>query len=128
MDVYCMIICAKARAPMRLDSVLHEERIDYAPPLPLAMNTRDAINAGVLLAVAAAMIGAVSMSVRHNGQGSIERERCYGITKAGQNDCANAVHSCAKQANVDHDQREWIAVPKGSCQRLAGGVMDERGS
>jgi len=91
------------------------------------MNTRDAINAGVLLAVAAAMIGAVSMSVRHNGQGSIERERCYGITKSGQNDCANAVHSCAKQAKADSDQHEWVAVPKGTCQRLAGGVMDERG-
>lgn len=91
------------------------------------MNARDAINAGVLLAVAAAMIGAVSMSVRHNGQGSIERERCYGITKAGQNDCANAVHSCATQAKADSDQREWVAVPKGTCQRLAGAVMDERG-
>jgi len=91
------------------------------------MTTRDAINAGVLLAVAAAMIGAVTMSVRHNGQGSIERERCYGITKAGQNDCANAVHSCAKQAKVDSDQHEWVAVPKGTCRRLAGGVLEERG-
>jgi len=91
------------------------------------MSARDAINAGVLLAVAGAMIAAVSMSVSRNGQGTIERERCYGVTKAGHNDCANAVHSCAKQANVDHDQREWIAVPKGTCQRLAGGVMEERG-
>jgi uncharacterized membrane protein len=90
------------------------------------MNARDAINAGVLLAVAGAMIAAVSISVRHNGRGAIERERCYGITKAGQNDCANAVHSCAKQAKVDSDQREWIAVPKGTCQRLAGGVTQER--
>jgi len=92
------------------------------------MNARDAINAGVLLAVAGAMIAAVSMSVRHNGQGSIERERCYGIAKTGQNDCANAVHSCAKQAKADHDQHAWTAAPNGTCQRLAGGVMDERGS
>jgi uncharacterized membrane protein len=91
------------------------------------MNTRDAVNAGVLLAVAAAMVGAVSMSVHHNGQGSIERERCYGITKAGQNDCANTVHSCAKQAKADSDQSEWVAVPKGTCLRLAGGRIDEGG-
>jgi len=91
------------------------------------MNARDAINAGVLLAVAGAMIAAVSMSVSHNGQGTIERERCYGVTKAGHNDCANAVHSCAKQSKADQDQHEWIAVPKGTCQRLAGGVMEERG-
>ena len=90
------------------------------------MNARDAINAGIMLAVAGAMIAAVAASVRHNGAGSVERERCYGITKAGQNDCANAVHSCAKQAKNDSDQREWVAVPKGTCQRLAGGVLDER--
>ena len=92
------------------------------------MNTRDTLNAGILLSVAAAMIGAVAMSVRHDSGASIERERCYGITKAGQNDCANAVHSCAKQSKADSDQREWVAVPKGTCQRLAGGAMDERGS
>jgi len=89
------------------------------------MNARDAINAGVLLAVAGAMIAAVSMSVRRDGQGRVERERCYGVTKAGQNDCANTVHSCAKQAKADADQSEWIAVPKGTCVRLAGSGISE---
>ena len=89
------------------------------------MNPRDAINAGVLLAVAGAMIAAVAASVRHDGKGSVERERCYGIARAGQNECANAVHSCAKQASADSDPREWIAVPKGTCTRLAGGVTME---
>jgi uncharacterized membrane protein len=89
------------------------------------MNPRDAINAGILLAVAGAMIAAVAASVRHGGQGTVERERCYGIAKAGQNDCANAVHSCAKQAKSDSDQSEWIAVPKGTCLRLAGARSDE---
>ena len=91
------------------------------------MKTRDAVNAGVLLAVAGAMIAAVSASLRH-GNGAIERERCYGIARAGANDCANAVHSCAKQASANSDQREWIAVPRGTCRRIAGGIMDERGS
>jgi uncharacterized membrane protein len=90
------------------------------------MNARDAINAGVMLAVAGAMIAAVAASVRHNGEGTIERERCYGIARAGQNDCANAVHSCAKQGKTDSDAREWLAVPKGTCERLAGGTKDER--
>jgi uncharacterized membrane protein len=90
------------------------------------MNARDAINAGIMLAVAGAMIAAVAASVRHNSAGTVERERCYGIARVGQNDCANAVHSCAKQAKVDSDTREWLAVPKGTCQRLAGGAMDER--
>ncbi len=89
------------------------------------MNSRDAINAGVLLAVAGAMIAAVAASLRHSG-GGIERERCYGIARAGANDCANAVHSCAKQATTVSDQREWIAVPRGTCLRIAGGVLNER--
>jgi len=90
------------------------------------MKTRDAINAGVMLAIAGAMLGAVAASTRHGGQGSVERERCYGVARRGVNDCANAVHSCAKQGSADADQREWIAVPKGTCLRLAGGVLDER--
>ena len=89
------------------------------------MNARDAINAGVILAVAGAMLGAVAASLRHGPQTSVERERCYGVARAGANDCANAVHSCAGQAPADGDMREWIAVPRGTCLRLAGGRLDE---
>lgn len=90
------------------------------------MNARDAINAGALIAVAGAMIAAVAMSVRHGDAGVGERERCYGVARAGSNDCANAVHSCAKQAKSDNDQAEWIAVPRGTCLRLTGGSPAER--
>ena len=90
------------------------------------MKTRDAINAGVLLAVAGAMIAAVAVSVRRGDGSAVERERCYGVARAGQNDCANAVHSCAKQAGRDSEQSEWIAVPKGTCTRLAGSGASER--
>jgi uncharacterized membrane protein len=89
------------------------------------MNARDAINAGILLAVAGAMVAAVAASVRHGGGGPIERERCYGVAKAGQNDCANAVHSCAKQAKADAEPSEWIAVPAGTCARLTGSAKSE---
>lgn len=89
------------------------------------MNARDAINAGVILAIAGAMLGAVAASLRHDNQATVERERCYGVARAGTNDCANAVHSCAKQAAKDAEAEEWIAVPNGTCLRLAGGRLDE---
>jgi uncharacterized membrane protein len=89
------------------------------------MKARDAMNAGVMLAVAGAMLGAVAASLRHGGEASVERERCYGVVRAGANDCANAVHSCAQQTGADRDSREWIAVPRGTCLRLAGGVKEE---
>jgi uncharacterized membrane protein len=52
-----------------------------------------------------------------------ESERCYGIVKAHKNDCANAKHSCATQATKDGDPDEWISVPKGLCERIAGGKV-----
>ena len=43
------------------------------------MNKRDAVNAGVMLAVAGAMLAAVAASVRHDDAASVERERCYAV-------------------------------------------------
>lgn len=48
-------------------------------------------------------------------------EKCAGIVKAGQNDCGANGHSCAGQAKADNDPNEWIAVPKGTCSKIAGG-------
>ncbi len=48
-------------------------------------------------------------------------EKCYGIVKAGANDCAGAGHSCAGQATADASGAEFIAVPAGTCEKLAGG-------
>ena len=56
-----------------------------------------------------------------------EKEKCYGIAKAGQNDCANlsGSHSCAGQAKVDNDKGEWKYVAKGSCKSMKGMSADE---
>lgn len=53
---------------------------------------------------------------------SAEKEKCYGITKAGKNDCAAAdgSHSCAGYAKKDADGREWVLLPKGTCERIVG--------
>jgi uncharacterized membrane protein len=49
-------------------------------------------------------------------------EKCYGIAKAGANDCAtkNGSHSCAGQAKKDKDPNEWKKVPAGSCEKMGG--------
>lgn len=50
-----------------------------------------------------------------------EKEKCFGIAHAGKNDCASsAPHSCAGQAKVDHDPRDWNYVAKGTCEKLQG--------
>lgn len=52
-----------------------------------------------------------------------EKEKCYGVVKAGHNDCANAskTHSCAGQAETDGDTGEWVLIPEGLCDKLVGG-------
>jgi uncharacterized membrane protein len=56
-----------------------------------------------------------------------DKEKCYGIAKAGQNDCANLAgsHSCAGQSKVDNDKGEWKYVAKGSCKTMKGMSADE---
>ncbi|RMB08937.1 DUF2282 domain-containing protein [Eilatimonas milleporae] len=48
-------------------------------------------------------------------------EKCYGIVAKGQNDCGTSTHSCAGQASVDNHKEEWIYVPAGLCEKIAGG-------
>jgi uncharacterized membrane protein len=56
-----------------------------------------------------------------------EKEKCFGIAKAGQNDCANlsGSHSCAGQSKVDMDKGEWKYVAKGTCKDMKGLSMDD---
>lgn len=56
-----------------------------------------------------------------------EKEKCYGVAKAGTNDCANAsgTHSCAGQSKADMDSNEWKYVASGSCEKMGGGKTPE---
>jgi uncharacterized membrane protein len=55
------------------------------------------------------------------------KEKCYGIAKAGANDCANltGTHSCAGQSKTDNDPTEWKYVAKGTCKDLNGLTAEE---
>jgi uncharacterized membrane protein len=51
-------------------------------------------------------------------------EKCYGVAKAGKNDCAGAAHACAGQSKgSDGSPKEFVSVPKGTCERLVGGSL-----
>jgi len=51
-------------------------------------------------------------------------EKCYGIVKAGLNDCFTANNSCAGTVTKDNLPAAWIYVPKGTCKRITGGTLD----
>lgn len=59
-----------------------------------------------------------------------EMEKCFGIAKAGMNDCSSnkAAHSCAGQSTRSNDPLDFVAVPKGTCAKIAGGNLMDSGN
>ncbi|MCC7412405.1 MAG: DUF2282 domain-containing protein [Gammaproteobacteria bacterium] len=51
------------------------------------------------------------------------KEKCYGIVKAGKNDCAANGHACAGQSKAEAGGAEWVYVPSGTCERLVGASL-----
>lgn len=44
------------------------------------------------------------------------KEKCYGVSRAGKNDCAAGPGtSCAGSSKVDYQGNAWKLVPKGTC-------------
>jgi uncharacterized membrane protein len=76
-----------------------------------------------LLSTALAAALALALVPAAQAHGDLKgKERCYGIAKAGQNDCANlsGTHGCAGMAAKNNDPGEWKAVPNGTCKKLKG--------
>jgi uncharacterized membrane protein len=52
-----------------------------------------------------------------------ETEPCFGVARAGHNDCKTATHACAGHSTVDADPASFVLVPAGSCEKLVGGSL-----
>jgi uncharacterized membrane protein len=86
------------------------------------MNPRLIVSSALASALALGLMAPVSAQDK-----PAAKEKCYGIAKAGQNDCANlsGSHSCAGQSKADMSPDEWKYVAKGSCQKMGGKTTDE---
>jgi uncharacterized membrane protein len=73
----------------------------------------------------AAALGAGTTAVAADGAAMDKpaMEKCYGVNKAGKNDCAAGDHSCAGQATKSMDKASFVSVPAGVCAKLAGGSL-----
>ena len=77
--------------------------------------TIQAALAGILALGIAATAAAGPVTPKAN------QEKCYGVAKAGQNDCGTAKHACAGEgAKKDNDPNEWKYVDKGTCEKVGG--------
>jgi uncharacterized membrane protein len=68
-------------------------------------------------------LGAAALTSPSFAADKVEMEKCYGVVKAGKNDCAGPAHACAGQAKADSGGKEFVTLPKGTCARLAGGSL-----
>ncbi|OYQ32352.1 hypothetical protein CHU95_16235 [Niveispirillum lacus] len=84
------------------------------------------------LTLGAAFAGALSLAAiaapAHAAEG--EKVKCYGVSKAGENDCANkaAGHSCATQSKVDYSGQDFKAMTKEACMAAGGAEMAYEGT
>lgn len=85
------------------------------------------MNKRALIATALAAAVAGPAIVKAQGPAptpEFKAEKCYGIAKAGQNDCAaTGSNSCAGTSRVDGDPRAWLYVPEGHCERIVDGSL-----
>ena len=75
------------------------------------------------LIVSSALASVLAMGVLTTAQAQEStKEKCYGIAKAGANDCANlsGSHSCAGQSKNAMAVDEWNYVAKGTCEKIGG--------
>jgi uncharacterized membrane protein len=66
----------------------------------------------------------VTTLVNSANSATVEKmEKCYGIVKTALNDCATATQSCAGSATKDKQSDAFIFLPKGTCNKIAGGSL-----
>ncbi|MDQ7018496.1 MAG: DUF2282 domain-containing protein [Robiginitomaculum sp.] len=77
------------------------------------------MNAYTKISVAALSVASIALTAGVANAAKVKgpKEKCYGITLAGENDCGNlaGTHSCQGQSTVSYDAGEWQFVAKGTC-------------
>jgi uncharacterized membrane protein len=82
-------------------------------------------NLTIAAAVGSLFAAGAANATHHEGAAG-DKVKCYGVAKAGKNDCATASHSCAGAAKKDNDPAEWKHLPKAECEKAGGKVGDDK--
>lgn len=81
------------------------------------LNKSIAVTSAITAALLLASTGPVA------AQGA-NMEKCFGIAKAGKNDCAAGPGtSCAGTSTVDGQGDAWMLIPAGTCEKIVGGSL-----
>lgn len=80
------------------------------------------ISAALASALALLAVAAAQAQV-HPERPTYPYEKCYGVAKAGANDCFTASNSCAGTSTQDSQKDAWIYLAKGTCLKISGGKL-----
>ena len=84
--------------------------------------------------IATAVAAALSMPLTAMAQSGpapkpqFTAEKCYGVAKAGRNDCQTSNSSCAGTSKRDSQGDAWIYMPVGTCGKVVGGSTEPKKS
>ena len=85
-------------------------------------------NALKTAAVAGALAAALTAQTTTTAH-AMEKEKCFGVSLAGKNDCAAGPGTtCAGTSTVDYQGNAWKLVKKGTCTTMKRGDSDKVGS
>lgn len=70
-----------------------------------------------------AIAAALAMAASGQALAADKPEKCFGVVKAGKNDCQTASAACAGHSTADSQADAWVFLPKGVCEKLVGGKL-----
>ncbi|WP_461537429.1 BufA1 family periplasmic bufferin-type metallophore [Spongorhabdus nitratireducens] len=78
------------------------------------------------LMLSCAVAAALGMAATVEMVQAADMEKCYGVAKAGKNQCkAGEGTTCEGTSTIDGQKNAWLLVPKGTCEKLVGGSLKE---
>lgn len=88
------------------------------------MNMNRSNNRTTLAAAVVAVMSSAAAAQVHPEKPTYPFEKCYGVSRAGMNDCFTQSNTCAGTAAQDNLSDIWIYVPRGTCRKITGGRSD----
>ena len=85
------------------------------------MQANTLLKSTLITLLAAGAIGTAATAMAGGKMGHGDKVKCYGVNAVNKNDCQSPGHSCAGQDSKARDPNAFVVVPKGLCEKLAGG-------
>ena len=83
-------------------------------------NSKTLVSTALASIIALAAMGSQSTAIAAEKK---DAEKCYGVAKTGKNDCKTLSNACAGHSLEDGQKDAFIALPKGTCDRIVGGSL-----